>query len=106
MGPNDYGRRHFSRYEAERPRVLRVPFVAVVAMNPDSSPFVCRFNSGSPRCSGGRKSPRGPRTFIATTDFGRAPSDVVELTFLDGVALPPETETAATYDGPWSPIGD
>lgn len=96
-----YAHRHFARYGEERPVVLRASLEAILLANADHEPGFCRFNSGSPRCSSGRKSPRGPLTFVGCgdADFGRG--QVVEVTFRGTVALPNGTEWADSYDGPW-----
>jgi hypothetical protein len=88
--PIDYGLRHMGRYLNEGPVVVKVPCRRMFALNPN--PLFCKFNSGSPRCTGGRKSPRGSATFQSHTDCNLAVSDIVEVTF-EGVArLPDETE--------------
>jgi hypothetical protein len=48
-GPNDYGLRHYKRYEAEQPAIIRVPTTSMLHANPDNQPLFCRYNSGSPR---------------------------------------------------------
>ena len=56
--------------------------------NRDSPPKFCCYNSGSPRCSGGQRSPRGDDTFLHYEDFNGTPSDVVEVVFHRRVQLP------------------
>ena len=89
-GPIDYGVRHFSRYEdiGERLVVLRVPTLDLVTANHSCPPKFCRYNSGSPRCSGGKKSPRGEDTFQPGSSVSGAPSKVVEVVFGGKVWLP------------------
>ena len=94
-GPNDYGRRHFLRYREEECAILKTPTRELLEVNPNSTPLFCRYNSGSPRCSGGRKSPRGPDTFIPAAVFQGAPSEVVEVVFSDEVVLPGSTMVAS-----------
>src|SRR5215471_3131572 len=79
-GPIEYGVRHFARYADQRPVVLRVGFESLRAVNPRAIPLFCRYNSGSPRCipPHGKKSPRGPDTFIDANDFDGQPGQVVE----------------------------
>jgi hypothetical protein len=101
-GPIDYGRRHLARYAAESPLVLRMPTTALHEANPGMVPTFCAYNSGSPRCSGGRPSPRGPASFLRASDFARGIGDVVEFTVEGQVRLPHETEISDTYDGPWT----
>src|SRR5579864_8684024 len=100
-GPNLYGRRHFARYQNENPVLVRIATAALMAQNPEATPLFCCFNSGAPRYSGGRASPRGRNTFVPANHFSGGLSDVVELTFPDRVLLPTSTEYGSTPDGPW-----
>jgi hypothetical protein len=100
-GPISYGVRHFCRYEADAPVLLRIPTSAFFAANPTVPPLFCRYNSGSPRCSYGKKSPRSSKTFESAGDLAYRASDVVEVTFEGSVALPAQTEYGATPTGPW-----
>jgi hypothetical protein len=100
-GPSDYGQRHFERYQGERPTLLRIRFDSLRAANPGVLPAFCQYNSGSPRCSGGAKSPRGPETFVAAGRFSKGVGGVVEVTFERSVRLPDDAEIADTYRGPW-----
>ncbi len=100
VGPISYGARHFERYAAESPVVLRVRTQDVFSLNADRAPEFCRYNSGSPRCSGGKRSPRGPDTFRVHGDFDGTSSNVVEVTFVDRVALP-AFEVGVLQDGVW-----
>jgi len=90
-GPIDYGKRHHERYEGEQPAVIRVPTASLLRENRGNPPLFSRFNSGSPRCSGGRKSPRGSRTFLEAKRCDFTASEVVEVTFLNEVVLPDDT---------------
>lgn len=101
-GPIDYGRRHFARYRASSPALLRVPTTALLNANPDIEPMFCKYNSGSPRCSYGNPSPRGPSSFLSAIDFTGSVGDVVEFTVEGSVRLPNETERAESYEGPWN----
>lgn len=103
-GPIGHGLRHFKRYQWKRPVLLRAEFALVLKTNPGVIPELCAFNSGAPRCSGGKKSPRGNETFVQATSFPRRPSEVVEVTFVDQIRLPDSTESALSPDGPWSTI--
>ena len=85
--PIAHGHRHFKRYSADDVVVLAIDTQALFASNSTLPPRFCRYNSGSPRCSGGRGSPRGPRTFLAAEEFHQRPSDVVEVTFRGAVRL-------------------
>ena len=102
-GPIDSGMRHFERYEDERPLILRIDFESLHDVNPRAVPLFCRYNSGSPRCTPphGRKSPRGPNTFLSAADFKETPSKVVEVTFSAEIILPPKTEFGTHPCGPW-----
>ena len=81
--------------------LLRVSTRDLITDNSGVEPMFCRFNSGSPRYSNGRASPRGPGTFVSSDRFAGRPSEVVELTFPGSVKLPKRTEYGSTPDGPW-----
>lgn len=102
--PTDYGQRHFERYKSEKPLVLRIPLLDLVAENRPSRPLLCRFNSGSPRCSGGKKSPRTPNTFEAIGLFKGTPSQVVEIVYRDEAKLPPSTQVGSGLRGGWQQL--
>jgi hypothetical protein len=104
LGPISYGQRHFARYVTEKPIIIRARTDALFQSNPDRAPLFCRYNSGSPRCNGGRRSPRGPDTFLSAERCQYRPADVVEVTFLDTVTLPPDAECAEHPSGPWRPL--
>jgi hypothetical protein len=89
-GPSKYGIRHYNRYQklGEGLGMLRVKTADLMESNRDSPPKFCRYNSGSPRCSGGQRSPRGDDTFLHYEDFNGTPSDVVEVVFHRRVQLP------------------
>jgi hypothetical protein len=101
VGPIDYGVRHFNRYASSKPAVIRVAFGDVLRANSGATPELCAYNSGAPRCSGGRKSPRGAETFVTAARFPRSPAEVREVTFVGSVALPESTEVADALGGPW-----
>jgi hypothetical protein len=84
--------------------MLRVPTRSVLTGNPDAVVEFCNFNSGSPRWSGGQPSPRGASTFRSASESPFGASEVVEVTFLHGVALPPDTELGASPFGPWTAL--
>jgi hypothetical protein len=100
-GPISYGIRHFEAYRDEQPSILRVRMEDLLNANLDGVPLFCRYNSGSPRCSYGKKSPRGPNTFVVAANFAESPGRVVEVTFLAPVVLPPGTEGGNHPSGPW-----
>lgn len=103
-GPNDYGRRHYGRYETEKPVIVRVPFSSLVGANPQTVPLFAKVNSGSPRWSGGTPPIRGSRTFVAANDATFTAGEVVEVTFHGRVELPRDTEVADAPDGEWSAL--
>lgn len=106
-GPISYGVRHFERYKDEQPVVIRVSAEELFGLNADSTPLFCKYNSGSPRCSGGIGSPRGPATFVAAAAAGFRPPQCVEVTFAGGgVLLPPQALTSGAPTGPWTPLFD
>jgi hypothetical protein len=100
-GPISYGVRHFERYQSEKPMIIRVRTESLFTANAAVLPRFCRYNSGSPRCSNGNRSPRGPETFKMGDDFHESPSKVVEVTFDREIVIPPGTEYGVTPNGPW-----
>lgn len=103
-GPISYGVRHFDRYQRELPVIVRIGFDSLVLANPGAEPRYCGYNSGSPRCSNGVKSPRGPETFLSAAEFRRTPSQVVEVTFDGSITLPTDAQFGTTPAGPWRPL--
>lgn len=90
-GPNKVGESHWNRYLREEnppPVMLKIRTPEFLAANPERLPELCRYNSGSPRSYQGRKSPRGPRTFLPPAEADFLPSEVVEVTFPGEVRLP------------------
>lgn len=89
-GPNRYGRNFIEAYSSrgQRPTMLRIGFWDLVQANLDTAPYFCKFNSGAPRTSEGRRSPRGPDTFQTAEEWSGQPSDVAEVSFVNKVALP------------------
>jgi hypothetical protein len=98
-GAEEYGRRLARAYSATEQGALRISFEELIALNPDRPPFFCRFNSGGPRSVAGRKSPRGPDTFLRADQWTGRPSDVVEVSFAGAVRLPPSAELL--FDDTW-----
>lgn len=103
-GPIHYGRSHFARYAHERPTILRVRFESLRKANPERTPLFCPYNSGAPRCSYGLKAPRGPDTFLAAEHFHRTASRVAEVTFLDHIKLPSDTEMSQQFGDSWTAL--
>lgn len=94
------GRRAVDRYRGSD-SVIRVPFLDVVK---NHLPYFSRCNSGATRMQGGKKVPRGSRTFVLAEDCYFRCSEVVEVTFIESVRLPLTTEVARSIDGPWEPL--
>lgn len=103
-GPISYGERHFERYVDEHPVIVRIPTEDLFASNSTAEPTFCRYNSGSPRCSQGVGSPRGPRTFLSCASADFTAGKVVEVTFVQNVELPRSTELSDSAFGPWRPL--
>lgn len=102
--PNPYGVRHFQRYSAEDTKIIRIPLLDTIAANPEREPLVCRYNSGSPRCNGGRPSPRSADTFIPIGRSTLRPREVIEVTFSPDVFLPESCVVADSLDGEWASL--
>ncbi len=101
-GPIQAGLNHFRRYRNEAPVLLRVSLADVLTANPGIAPRYCRFNSGAPRWSRGRASPRGPEIFEAPETFDGKPSRVTEWVVGGSVRLPESTELSwSPRRGPW-----
>lgn len=98
--PIGYGLRHFSRYEGDSPVLLRIASVDAFALN--EQPLFCKYNSGSPRTTRGKGSPRGPSTFVESGRAPFTPSQVVEVTFSDSASLPRKIEWSTSPYGPWA----
>lgn len=103
-GPISYGARHFERYRREQPVILRLEYESLMDANRGSIPEFCRYNSGSPRCSRGKKSPRGPHTFVPANRFNGTIRQIVEVTFEGEIVLPTTTMFATSPTGPWLPV--
>ena len=99
-GPIEAGLNHFERYRAEGPAILRLPTVSMIAANLRFS----RYNSGAPRCSGGRYSPRGNSTYLPASEFSGTASEVIEVVAIGVCALPSNVEVSYSPTGPWRPL--
>ncbi len=99
-GPIEPGKRHFERYKEERPAIIRVNS-AYMFREYQLTPEFCKYNSGSPRCNAGRRSPRGARTFVACGQAGYTAGKVVEVTFSGPVRLPADAEISRYPDDTW-----
>src|SRR5205823_14540583 len=62
------GRRLLQHYASESPLVLRVPFRALLAANPDIPPSFSLYNSGAARKQRGKPVKRGPDLFRAAEE--------------------------------------
>jgi hypothetical protein len=101
-GPIRSAIRYFARYKHERPVILRIAIQSLLQTNPGAAPRFSAYNSGSPRCVSGVKSPRGPATFRSDEEFVRRPSQVVEVTFAGSITIPTDTQIGNCPSGPWS----
>ncbi len=103
-GPITAGQNHFQRYRTESPVIVRCRFDSLRRVNAGNAPQFCRFNSGAPRQNAGEPIPRGPDSFLPAGRFTHGRSNVVEVTFLDRVRLPDDSEVARRFDGPWESL--
>lgn len=100
-------RGHFGTYSERGNELvfLRIPFVDGVALAENNGPEYCRFNSGGPRCSDGKKSPRGMSTFVEADQADFTLGKIREVVFRDIFVLPESTEVCpGSWDGPWKPF--
>jgi hypothetical protein len=105
FGPIEYGRRHLKKNDwPSRAVAIRVPTRALFLANEENAPRFCRYNSGSPRFSGGKASPRGANTFVCRNNFQGTLSDVKEVVFEQAASLPPETQCSDADLGHWTPL--
>jgi hypothetical protein len=100
-GPIRTGQNHYARYKKERPSVVRVPTTDLLKANPATRPQFCKFNSGAPRYSYGKPSPRGPYQYLCASKFSWKPSEVIEFVVRERVRLPATAEVSSTIHGPW-----
>ena len=101
-GPISSGVRHYQRYKGTAIVIMRVRTQHVLSTNRSAIPLFCKYNSGSPRPTGGKGSPRGPSTFVECHSAPYTPSKVVELTFANMIQLPRQIESSAGPFGPWT----
>jgi hypothetical protein len=73
----------------------------LLVANPGRDLFVSRCNSGSARHQKGHRVKRGPATFRCLSEALFPASSVVELSFLEGVRLPADSEFSTALEGPW-----
>jgi hypothetical protein len=98
-GPIEPGRGHAAVYGAEV--TLRFRFLDVLEANPASLVTFSRVNSGAARTHGGRKQPRGTRTFTSAAAAAFGVSEIKEVTFVGAMVLPKLGECAGSPSGPW-----
>ncbi len=103
-GPSDHGLRHHQGYGAQTPAVLRVPTNDLLKTNSDNPPEFCRYHSGAPRRSRGRRSPRGPDTFLKAVRCGFLEREVVEVAFVEKAILPDSTTLRRYSWTSWDPL--
>ena len=99
-GPIQVGRNHFERYRHEGSVILRIATGSVTPL----ALLFSRYNSGAPRCSGGKYSPRGPGTYLRADQFTGTVSNVVEVVSAGGFSLPDSTEFSDSLGGPWQSL--
>jgi hypothetical protein len=93
LAPCEHAERgSFVRLKRGRHKILRVDFWELLRASPSQSPFFCKFNSGGPRTVAGRRSPRGPDTFLSAEEWPHTASRVAEVSFIGSLSLPQTTE--------------
>jgi hypothetical protein len=103
--PNSCGRNFADAYRERGEHLLhlRVPLIELLMANPDQTAYFCRYNSGAPRMSGGRRSPRGPHIFKPAAAWAGPASNVAEISFVGAVVLPDSTSVWDDVSG-WRPL--
>lgn len=93
---------HFSRYQNEKPIILRVKLEEAIEYNPN--PLLCRLNSGATRPLGslGGKAPlRGEGTFLSVQNFNLNTRDIAEVTFEHEFIIPENIKISNSPGGKW-----
>ena len=104
-GPVRSGKNHIARYAAEGDvRLLRVPTEPLFRLSASPTTKVTFCNSGAARHNNGLPAKRGPKTFVDLLEAERSALEVVELTFMDEVALPEGTMYASGLQSEWRPL--
>jgi len=104
-GPIDYGTRHLDANKwPSAASMLRVRTIDIFRSAASNPPQFCQYNSGSPRCSKGKKSPRGSNTFSTADYYAKSPGSIKEVVFDDHVDLPVSTEKWDRTIRSWRPI--
>jgi hypothetical protein len=63
----------------------------LISENSDRLPEFCKYNSGAPRMANGKRSPRGPNTFMNEKTASFTSKKVKEVSFVGSVFLPKAT---------------
>ena len=103
-GPKPPGRRHFERYRNEHPVLVRIRTKELFEANGRYKPLFCCYNSGAPRWSRGKPSPRRPEIFSEAASAPFTAGKVVETVYSGWVVLPTDTEWGCSPNGPWKPL--
>jgi hypothetical protein len=94
------GLNHYERYRAECPAIFAFGYKHA---DPNSLRFSL-YNSGAPRCSGGRYSPRGSRTYLPSNEFSGTALQVVEVVATGEFVLPTNVEMSLDLGRKWKPL--
>lgn len=97
--PIQEGQNHFARYRFENPAILRVATQWLIDTNVELR--FSRYNSGAPRCSHGRRSPRGAKTFVSEHEVDGSVSDVCEVVVVERCKLPASVEISTDGLATW-----
>jgi hypothetical protein len=103
-GPNSYGSRHLSSRVNLGSALLKLGLQELLSTNPESALYLSRFNTGAARRYFGRRSPRGPETFIVASEWPSSPSRVAEVSFVGAVDLPSTVEFQARGSKNWTAL--
>lgn len=94
--------RHYDRYSAESPVIIRVESEALLNLN--SHVELAWLNTGATRCHpkyGGNAPTRGEGTFRKPKEFKHGLRSIAEVTFPGSCVLPKDVWTGPTPEGPW-----
>lgn len=103
-GPIQSGKNHFQRYAGEKPIILRVKTREILDENIMLTPLFCKYNSGAPRCTKGKGSPRGPETFLPAAEFPFPPTNIIEVTYRSSVSLPAPVQVISYPNDNWQEL--
>jgi hypothetical protein len=105
-GPINYAVRHLHGNDWPNPAAMIRVRTQELFETSDFPPEYCAYNSGSPRCVDGRKSPRGPNTFRPSKTCKRSAGKVVEVVFSSRVTLPNTSEIWNQSRTKWTSLFD